>query len=84
MRDKRTPKDVCGEAITQRHQRFRIHQLWCLIPMLKCNDMPQTCTVCPLPQLSFVFVFPTTLSIAYAQTLFLTVIALHLFSLFIF
>ena len=63
---------------------FHDHYLWCLIPMLKCNNMPQTCILCPLPQLFFVFVFLTTSSIAYAQTIFLSVIALHLFSLFIF
>ena len=37
---------------------------WCLIPMLKCNDMLQTCILCPWPQLSFVFFFSTTSSIA--------------------
>ena len=64
---------------------FKDPFLWCLIPMLKCNEIPQTCILCPLPQLSFVFFFRTTSSIAYAQTIFSSVIiALHLFSLFIF
>ena len=68
-------------SFTQR----RIHHLRCLIPMLKCNGMPQTCILCPLPQPSFVLFLPTTSSIAYAQTIFLSVtIALHLFPLFIF
>ena len=44
-------------VITQLHQHLRIHHLWCLIPMLKCNDMPLTYILCPLPQLSFVFFF---------------------------
>ena len=42
-------------VITQLHQHLRILHLWCLIPMLKCNDMPLTYILCPLPQLSFVF-----------------------------
>ena len=44
-------------VITQLRQHLRIHHLWCLIPMLKCNDMPLTYILCPLPQLSFVFFF---------------------------
>ena len=56
-------------SFTQR----RIHHLRCLIPMLKCNGMPQTCILCPLPQPSFVLFLPTTSSIAYAQTIFLSV-----------
>ena len=44
-------------VITHRQQHLRIHHLWCLIPVLKCNDMPLTYILCPLPQLSFVFFF---------------------------
>ena len=44
-------------VITQLRQHLRIRHLWCLIPMLKCNDMPLTYILCPLPQLSFVFFF---------------------------